>query len=701
MKMSSQEGMGILRALVSASGWHSSDTRFLEALPHMSEQLDATDLVETLDNLGVPMRVVGCRLNEVCADDCPALFIQKNGKIFALLDVSRNRVLVLRPNENEQKWEAATSLAGTLVRLERFAQEPNIATIQGFGEVAGRYSGLVPWLVIATFMTNLMSLATPLMIMFIYDRVIPSESIGLLLSLLAAFAIVVVSDACFRYARTAAIAHVGQEIERRLGIELFRKLLSLPANQIQRTDVEQQVARFKQFEGLRDVFTGQILTTITDIPFTAVFCLVLFIISPQVGFLVSALMVIFVVATFVTLPFQKRFDQQAAKSKSDLQNNVFETIKNQQAIQRLGIEDYWTEQNKVLVEDASTASRKSNNFKLVTQSVGQGLMTFAGVGAVFLSTLSAMNGDMSFGALIAVMSLVWKTLTPLQSLFSSAPQIVGFLQSKKQADRVLSLPEELIRGSAQTHQTTFAGRIVFSGVTHRYEGASSYALSQLNLEILPGECVLIGGGNDSGKSTLANLTCNLYQPLAGSIQLDGIDIRQIPVDDLRRVVTYIQPKAEFFYGTISQNFRLAAPSISESEILEAISDMGLDAVVDQMPEGIHTRLTEAFRSSLPETTLNGLSVARGFSRSGPVVILNEPSVGLDAKGNSALLDTIRKHRETRTIVIASQDPIYMEIADRFVFLDQGRLVLNDVSVAGRKKFEVMSKKLKDGHNVRA
>lgn len=699
MEHVSSNAVGMLKELVSRSGWHSSDVHFLEALPHMSEKLEVDELIETLHNLEIPIRIVPGRLDRVQPDDCPALFVDHFGKAVAVLDVRPSRLLLLDPHADEPQWTIVEQRKGTLIRLEKYAAVTDSPAAENFNQVVSEHASVVPWLMIATFFANVMALFTPLLIMFIYDRVIPSGSQSLLIPLLCALGIIIASEAIFRFARTKALAHVGREIEGRMGVALFRKLLVLPSDQFQKADVEKQVARFKQFEGLRDVFTGPILTTLTDLPFTLIFCAVLFLISPQVGWLVAALMVVFAIATVVTLPKQKAFDQAAAREKSELQNHVFETIKNQQSIRRLGLIDHWDGQSSRHIQESASATRKAQNYKLVVQSAGQGLMTVAGLGAVYLSTVSAIAGDMSFGQLIAVMSLVWKTLSPLQSLFSNASQIASFLSSRTQFDQVLGLPEEVVRGAAQSHQKHFDGHISFVGVTHRYAGAATYALSQVSLSIDPGECVLLGGGNSSGKTTFANLITKLYQPLAGSIHLDRIDIRQIAIDDLRRAITYVQPTPEFFYGTIHQNFRLAAPAITEAQVERTLDDLNLLYTIRQLPDGIHTRLTEAFRADLPDATLRGLSLARGLARESPVTVLYEPNAGLDDEVKSGLAHTLRAAKGKRTFIIASLDPVHMEIADRFVFLDQGRVVLNDSTSAGYKKFTTLSNKFKVHNSV--
>ncbi|MFT4782701.1 MAG: ATP-binding cassette subfamily C protein LapB [Paracoccaceae bacterium] len=690
MDIALPSGLNILKKLVSSAGWHSNETSLFEAVPHMSDKLSPTDLTKTLQNLGVPMTSAKCRLHEITAEDCPALFIDQRGNVQAILDAEPSQLLICDVDQDEPAWQKPTRQSGQLVKLERFGISRRPETLDSFSKVAAQFRGLWPWLAFSSFMTNLVGLITPLLIMVIYDRVIPAGSVDLIISLIFAVAIALASDAGFRYARSSAVAHMGREVEHRLGLALFRKLLALPINQIQKSDVEQQISRFKQFEGLRDIFTGQVLTTLLDLPFTLLFLFVLAFIAPQVALLIAGLMVIFGLATWLTLPAQEALNRAAAEHRARLQSHVFETTTNQQAIHRLGLVQHWSKKTAVLTKQAARSSRISSRFQLVSQSFGQALMTIAGIGAIMLSTVSAINGDITFGALIAVMSLVWKILTPLQSLYSNASQISGFLRSKVQSDRVLSLPEETVRGAAQSHQKTFDGHISLTGVTHRHDNTIAYALSQITLDIEAGEFVVIGGGNSSGKSTLMNLICGLYPPSSGTLQLDGINLRQIPVDDLRRSITYAQPKAEFFYGTLFQNFRLASPTISEIEAEMALADMSLTSVIDDFPDGIHTRLTERYRSTVPITTLNALGLTRSLVRPGSVLLLNEPASGLDETRKAALVHSLRNLKGLKTIILATQELEHYALADRFIYLEQGRVLANEKGSGGLKKFTALA-----------
>ena len=679
----------LLNQLMSAAGWHSSQNRLFEAVPHMSDKLTPFDMVRTFENLGVPTSSQRCRLSEIQADDCPALFVDSKDRMQAILASDSGNLLVCELQDSSPRWIKANNMAGRLVRLERFQNEQAPASKYSFEQITGPFRGLIPWLVFSSFMSNLAGLATPLLIMVIYDRVIPSGSVDLVTSLALAALIVLATDAGFRLIRSRVIAHMGRETELGLGLALFRKILALPISQVQKASVEQQLARFRQFESLRDVFTGQVLVAVLDLPFTLVFLAVLYVLSPQVAYLILALIFIFIVLTCVTLPLQTSLNARAAERKAALQSFVFETAQNQRAIQRLGLVDHWTKKGEALGRVTARETRRAAQLQLVTQNLGQSLIAIAGLGAITLGTLSAMQGTMSFGALIAVLSLVWKVLTPLQALYANSSQIISFRNSKAQSDRVLNLPEEMVRGVAQNHQKILKGQVSVSGVTHRYDSASAPVLSQVSIDIEANEFVILGGSSNSGKTTLLNLVQGFYQPSIGLIQLDGLDLRHIAVDDLRRSVSYCLSQPELFYGTIYQNFKLAAPFLSRDDVHSSLTQLGLKDEIDSFPDGIDTRLSEAFRSTLSHSTLRALGLARALARGGSICMLNEPFAGLDTEHSDALIGALEDLKGSRTFIVATQDSITARIADHYVFLQNGRVAVDDLGTAGHKKFNAL------------
>lgn len=691
--LTTQNASLLLRQLLLAAGWRNSQDTILEAFPHMSESLRPDEIAGTLDNLKIPHSAIRCREREITREECPALVICDDGFSYILLDRPGGGLEIATAETTGTEKRTPTRQSCLVVRIDPFVHR-QAGGQPGSGSVRAAFRALrpmMPWLAASTFLTNVLGLMAPLLIMAIYDRVIPSGSVNLLISLVIGVLIIGVSDFGFRYARTRALAYAGWRGERELTVALFRKLMVLPLNQLQKSDISRQLSRFRQFESLREMFTGQVMTTLLDLPFAIIFFAVLFYLAPQVGLLTLALTVFLAVLGALTIPQQQRLDKDAAEASAASQSAMHDAIVNQQAIANLGMQDQWLRRSMPLAEAAESATRKARQFQASVQSLAQTVTALATVGAIILSAHGALNGELSFGALIASIALVSKILAPVQALYSSFPQILSFQASRNQADRVLGLSEEMELGLEQSHQKTLSGAISFSSVTYRPDPLNAPVLSQASFKCEPGELVVILGSDAAARTAVLDLIDGLYAPLAGTIEHDGIDIRQIAMDELRKSVTYATYEKSLFYGTVAQNFRLAAPSLPDDEVSAALAGMGLLGDSDLLPDGAQTRLNDKTLARLPEEAIKSLTLARSMARPSPVYLFSEPTNGLSGARRSHFKNWVMAQRGRRTVVIATADRSFIQLADRFIYLNGDKIAVHDTGESGRKKIQAVLK----------
>ncbi len=687
--------LGLLHRFLEASGCHSSETGLMEAVPHLAESLSCSDSIATLRNLGLPLNFAEGRASDLGPADLPTLQIHADGTLRIILQRNGNRILAAGAGAGAgagdlmPEWSPATTERAVFVRIEPHRREVGQGRADGIVEIVRGFRTTVGLLLVVSLMTNIMALATPLLIMAIYDRAIPTGSVELVGAMVVAMVIVFATDVALRMIRARAVAYMGAAVEGRLGMALFRKLTAIPLSEITKSDVDQQIARLRQFEGMRDLFAGPVFSTLLDLPFIFLFLGILFLISPAIGILILCAGLLFVLAAVLGLGPLERLNAQAAADRAAHQKFLFETAQRQRALQRLGLGQLWQDRHDHVARKAAESTRRARQTQLACQSFAQGLMAISGIGAIFLGTHLAMGSALSFGALIAIMTLVWKTLSPVQALYTNLPQIQGFLRSRRQIDRVLSLPEEFVRRAALSEFKSFKGALALKGVSHRFPFASEPSLTQVSLDIQPGECVAICGPNGSGKSVLFDLVDGLYAPTAGSLTFDGVSYRQIAVDDLRHMISYARQEPAFFHGTIWQNFQLAAPTLTRSDAMDAIEAMQLTDELERLPDGLDTRLSEAVRRNMSPATLRGLGLARCLCKPAAVYLLDDPAAGLDDLRRAALATWLARLRGRHTIVIVSQRDEHLRLADRFVFLDAGRVVMNDEGYAGQKKLSAL------------
>ncbi len=675
----------LFQSLLQASGWKHDRDSLIEAFPHFSQRLQPTDIAQTLDNLGIPFAQVRCRMHEIAASDCPALVLPDHGSAFLALDSKGAHVLVDNARAENSRFQKLPRHRCTLFRIDPFAfdrtTKPQITVSQAFQDLRK----ILPGLLFVSMLSNTLGLFAPLLIMAVYDRIIPSGSVDMLLSLTVGVAVIAATDMGFRHMRTRALTYIGWRGEQKLMTALFRKLMSLPLGQMQSSDVNQHLSRFRQFEALREMFTGQMITALLDLPFALFFLAVLLYLAPGVGLWTLGLAVALAILGLITIPRQKQLDKKAKQDAALSQLAVQDAIIHQSAFASLGIQTRWLQRCMPLIETGEDSTKRARQFQSLAQSLGQTLATLATTGAIILCAHAAMTGALSFGALIASIALVSKIFGPLQAFYSGFPQLVSFQASREQADRVLSLPQEMELGLGWSHQKALNGSISFSSVTHRPDPLRPPILSQVSLAFNPGEVVVILSSDTSARTAVLDLIGGLATPIGGTIEHDEIDIRQIAQDELRKSVTYATYEKSLFYGTVAQNFRLAAPSLSDMEIQASLDRMGLRQGHGILPNGVETRLSDEALSQLPDEILKSLTLARSMARPASVYLFSEPTNGLNDTRRQAFKTWVKDQAGGHTVIIATADRSFLNIADRFIYLNAGQVAVNDTGDVGRKK----------------
>lgn len=678
----------LFRSLLLAVGWHGLDRTIVAAMPHDAITPTVEHLKETLEHLKIETFEARARLDSVSNQDCPCLFVTDEGEILVLVATDDSRIHVQRPGQDIPRWEDGPKIAGKLIKLVLPKADLVPRDPISFSQIWTQKT-LVAGLLFASLLTNLFAFATPLFVMVLYDRVMPVGSVSLLLAILTGLGIILVSDLVIRLIRARTIAYLGAQVELSMGVQLFKKLMSLPLSLLQSSDVNQQLTRFRQFEGLRDAFTGPVLSSFLDLPFTLIFMLVIFQISTAVGACVIVLAIIFAISYVALVPVHKSLTRHAVAAKNEHQRLVMELASHQRSIRRLGAEDLWRRRLHDCSEVSAYHARRSRQLGLFTQTFGQSLMMLAGATTIVYGTYAAMEGDMSMGALIASMALVWRVLAPIHALFIAAPQISGYVQSIAQSNRVLQIEGELTRSTSNAFLKTFDGQVAGRGLVFRYPNQADVALSGVSFTFQAGERVAISGSNGSGKSTLLNMIDALYVPQSGSLAMDDVDYRQIPVEDLRASISYAPQVAQFFHGTIRQNLMLNNPTASEARVWEAIVDLGLEADIRHMPDGIETRLTEEMRARISPAVLRALMLARTFVKDAPVYLVDEPFNGLDAVKEAAFFRVLDRLRGGATVAVVTRRPSHYPLMDRVIYMHRGRILVDDKADIAAKKIRAL------------
>jgi subfamily B ATP-binding cassette protein MsbA len=216
------------------------------------------------------------------------------------------------------------------------------------------------------------------------------------------------------------------------------------------------------------------------------------------------------------------------------------------------------------------------------------------------------------------------------------------------------------------------GRIQFERVNFGYEPGRS-VLHEIVLEIQPGETIAFVGPSGSGKSTLANLVPRFYDPVEGTIRIDGHDLRDLQLASLRQHIGIVNQETVLFSGTVEDNLLLARPDASLEELWAALSAANAREFVEDLPEGLWTEIGER-GAKLSGGQKQRLAIARAFLRNPRILILDEATSSLDSRAEQLIQDALARLLQGRTAIVIAHRLSTIIDADRIAVINAGRIV---------------------------
>ena len=614
-------------------------------------------------------------LRHLVADRLPAIVLISPDHPVVLLSVGKNGVGTIFDGRSCDFEEIQL---GKKVRPCCFAEPLNAAQNASPGASQSWFSNALdnvrkPIVTIFafTFLANVLALATPIYVMNVYNSVIGSKSIETLAGFFAAVALILGFEVYVKRARGRLLAFVGARISSSLMNSGLAKILSLPINMIESASVGSQILRLKQFDGIQAFFTGAVATALLDLPFVLLFFVAIAIISPDLAIVPIGLALIYIVLAFLILPSTRRGVNAFNTANTKSQEFLTDAITKRSSIRQLRVEREWRKRFVGISRELSVKRSGIQFFDGLLGTLAQSTMMLAGIATLMIGASLVMSEELSIGALIAVMMFVWRVLAPMQTVFVSLNGIGQFLESVKQVNALMRIPAEHPFQARKSVPRKFEGRITLSGVGFRYGAQDEPVFRGLSLEIEPGQLIGISSATASGKSTILKLILGLYSPQAGAIFLDGLNLQQLEPQEVRAAIGYCPIEPVFFYGSVAQNMRLVCPTVSDSEIEQALVDAGLDLSGPLFPEGIETRLTNQTLAAMPVGCLQSLSLARVYCKNASINLLNDPAAQLDERGDRALVSKLMSLKGKSTTVLVTNRPHHLNLCDRVITLHNG------------------------------
>lgn len=651
----------------------------------VTEQCNEKELRKLAQHSGLQMRFIDSDMSVINSWRLPVAIELNDGQVAVITGIVADQVqLIFSGDQGTESNIPRQRLQESVRRIAilRPMESPADARVDNYLEPVKKHwirdivfsdRKSYGYIFLASVITNLMALGGVLFSMQVYDRVIPAQSEptlyvlfgGVLLSILFAWAM--------RSARTRITDLLGKKADLRISDRVFDHALRI-RNSARPQSTGAFISQLKELESVREMMTSTTVAAVADLPFFILFSLVFWSIA---GWLVIVPLLAFIALLLPGIVLQPKLRElvRAGMRESSLRNAMLvETVQGLEDIKILQAEprflNRWNYYNTVNA-DAGLKLRdllsKLNNWIQTVQG-----STFAVV--VFLGAPHVISGQITTGVLVAASILSSRMLAPL----SGIAQLLNRWQQAKMSsvalDKLMQMPMDNPESSSRVTRPSLMGNYEIRDATFGYNPENP-VLKIPALDIKQGQRIALLGRNGAGKSTLLQALAGLMEPLAGNVILDGVTLSHIDPADVRRDVSFLTQNARLFYGTIRENLLLGYPQGTDDEIIAALKAAGAWDFVSHLRDGWDHVMAEG-GGGLSGGQRQSLLLARLLLRNPSTLLLDEPTASLDEIAEKMVMQQLMAMPGDYTLIIATHRPAVLQIVDRVIVIDNGKIVLD-------------------------
>ncbi|MCC6000808.1 MAG: ATP-binding cassette domain-containing protein [Pararhodobacter sp.] len=558
---------------------------------------------------------------------------------------------------------------------EERAPSKRLAVLTGLWPFLARYRGLLLSALTALVVTAIVSLTLPLAVRRVVDG-FQDGDLALLNQYFAGALVIAALLALGTATRYYLVTRLGERVVADIRRRLFERVIGLSPAFYERIMTGEVLSRLTTDTTLiQSIIGSSVSIALRNVLLLVGGLLMLTLTSPKLTGLVLLVVPAVIVPIVVLGRRLRRLSRENQDWIAASSGNASEALGAVQTVQAFTHELASTERfNSVTERSYDIALRRIGTRAVMTVIVI--FLVFAGiVGVLWVGALDVRAGAMSVGELVQFVIysvIVAGSVGALSETWSELQRAAG---ATERLIELLSASDSVTDPETPTPlPAQVAGAVAFEGVRFHYPSRPGQsALDGVSLTVRPGETVALVGPSGAGKTTIIQLLMRFFDPQAGRVMLDGIDIRHLARRDLRGAMALVPQDPVIFATTARENIRFGRPDASDAEIEEAARAAAAHAFIDALPLGYDTELGER-GVMLSGGQKQRIAIARAILRDAPVLLLDEATSALDAESERAVQTAVERLAQGRTTLVVAHRLATVRKADRIVVFDQGRIV---------------------------
>ncbi len=659
-------------------------------LPLAAQRLGAELLPRAAARAGLQGRLLQRKLEQIPSIALPAMLLLKEGRCAVLLgwegDTAR---LLLSESDGGEVRVDRELLSQDYSGRVFFAQPQHKFDVTNgtliprahswFRETLKRSRWLYADAIAASLVINLIALAAPLFVMNVYDRVVPNQATATLWVLAIGICGAYLFDLLLKGLRSLCLDLAGKKTDLIISATLFERIVGM-AMKVRPARVGSFAQNIHEFQGMRDFLTSLTLASLIDLPFTLIILLVIALLG---GHLVWIPIVAFPLALGIGHLLQKPLTATLERTMAlgaERQSSLIETLAGLDAVK---VNNAESERQYQWEQTIGTLSRLELRVKVLSglaMNITLLIQQLAGVAMIIFGVYQIIDGTLSMGGLVACYMLSGRALGPLAQLSGLLTRYQQAKVTMVSVDQMMELPQERNFDERPLSRQVLQGAMEFRAVDFTYPNQQTLALRGVNLNVRPGEKIGIIGRSGSGKSSLAKLLVGLYQPDSGSLLVDGVDIRQIDVSELRHNIGYVAQDIQLLAGTLRDNLVSGARYVDDEMVLQAAELAGVHEFARLHPQGYELQVGERGQN-LSGGQRQNVALARALLLNPPILLLDEPTSAMDNTGEERLKQRLQAVIENKTVILVTHRASLLSLVDRLLVIDRGQILADGPKAA--------------------
>ena len=531
---------------------------------------------------------------------------------------------------------------------------------------------------LAALLSNTLMMVTGTITSVIYDKVIPHQAFVTLWALAIAGGLALVFDLAARQLRAHLIELAGKKVDLLVGTTLFRQ--SLGVRMEHRPESAGAYAhQVGQIEQVREFFGSATLSAVSDLPFVFIYIAMTFVIGGPLGWVTVAAVPLILGASWLVQGSLRRSMSANMVQQADLHGLLVESVEGIEDVKATGSQGRFLhhyEQTTAASVHSQLASRRISSLTMNLSMMAQQAVTMVMlVWGVYLIDAKVITG----GALMGGVMFAMRAIAPLNSVVMLATRFQGARAAMRALDRVMAQPTEREVGRSYIPLRSMTGAISLQDAGFAYPAPAGQQAPQVlkgvNLRFQAGERVAILGRIGSGKSTILRLIAGLYRPTDGTVEVDGIDLRQLDPGDFRMRVGYVPQDSRLFNGTLRDNVLLGRAGADAARLAEVARLTGLSRLVEGHPLGWDLPVGES-GGLLSGGQRQLVALARSLITAPKLLLMDEPTSSMDAQSEMAFLRQLKEAASDCTLIMVTHRPAVLELVQRIIVIDAGKVVMD-------------------------